>query len=124
MQILGTRGRIEIQIPFNAPAGMEAVIVIDDGRDLSGSGRDVIVYRLNGKLGCIYSIDPGKQYGQWTEVPGAPGTFTHSGLLMFGSAAETPETNVYTCTDIVPVPGTVTVGVGSVFSLGGRVSLP
>ena len=42
VQILGTQGRIEIQIPFNAPAGMEAVIVIDDGRDLSGSGRETI----------------------------------------------------------------------------------
>lgn len=42
VQILGTRGRIEIQIPFNAPAGMEATIVVDDGRDLSGSGREII----------------------------------------------------------------------------------
>ncbi|WP_414474850.1 Gfo/Idh/MocA family protein [Microvirga sp. M2] len=42
VQILGTRGRIEIQIPFNAPAGMEAAIVVDDGRDLSGGGRDHI----------------------------------------------------------------------------------
>lgn len=42
VQILGTRGRIEIQIPFNAPAGMEAAIVVDDGRDLSGSGREII----------------------------------------------------------------------------------
>ncbi|EIM25864.1 Gfo/Idh/MocA family protein [Microvirga lotononidis] len=40
VQILGTQGRIEIQIPFNAPASMEATIVIDDGRDLSGSGRE------------------------------------------------------------------------------------
>jgi predicted dehydrogenase len=42
VQILGTQGRIEIQIPFNAPAGMEATIVTDDGRDLSGSGRETI----------------------------------------------------------------------------------
>ncbi len=42
VQILGTQGRIEIQIPFNAPAGMEATIVVDDGRDLSGSGREII----------------------------------------------------------------------------------
>lgn len=42
VQILGTRGRIEIAIPFNAPAGGGTAIVIDDGRDLSGSGREVV----------------------------------------------------------------------------------
>ncbi|WP_114946049.1 Gfo/Idh/MocA family protein [Microvirga calopogonii] len=42
VQILGTQGRIEIQIPFNAPADQEAAIIVDDGRDLSGSGREII----------------------------------------------------------------------------------
>jgi predicted dehydrogenase len=42
VQILGTEGRIEIQIPFNAPAGMEATIIVDNGRDLTGSGREII----------------------------------------------------------------------------------
>lgn len=31
--ILGTRGRIEIPLPFNAPADQATVIVIDDSRD-------------------------------------------------------------------------------------------
>jgi predicted dehydrogenase len=42
VQILGTKGRIEILIPFNAPAGLEATIYVDDGRDLSGGGQEVI----------------------------------------------------------------------------------
>ena len=42
VQILGTIGRIEIEIPFNAPAGAETTIVFDDGRDLMGSGREVV----------------------------------------------------------------------------------
>jgi predicted dehydrogenase len=42
VQILGTKGRIEMAIPFNAPAGAEATICIDDGRDLMGSGRETI----------------------------------------------------------------------------------
>ncbi len=42
VQILGTQGRIEIEIPFNAPAGAEATIYVDDGRDLTGGGREMI----------------------------------------------------------------------------------
>jgi predicted dehydrogenase len=42
VNLLGTQGRIEIQIPFNAPAGRETTILVDDGRDLSGSGREII----------------------------------------------------------------------------------
>ena len=42
VQILGTRGRIEIEIPFNAPADVPARILVDDGRDLAGGGREVI----------------------------------------------------------------------------------
>ncbi|ATN35843.1 NAD-binding protein [Rhizobium sp. ACO-34A] len=41
--ILGTKGRIEIAIPFNAPADAGTVIAIDDGRDLTGGGREEIV---------------------------------------------------------------------------------
>jgi predicted dehydrogenase len=36
MQILGTTGRIEIEIPFNAPPDSPCRIYIDDGSDLSG----------------------------------------------------------------------------------------
>ncbi|MBM6593165.1 Gfo/Idh/MocA family protein [Microvirga pudoricolor] len=40
--ILGTKGRLEIAIPFNAPAGAETTIAFDDGRDLNGGGRETI----------------------------------------------------------------------------------
>ncbi len=36
VQFLGTRGRIEIEIPFNAPIDRPTRIFIDDGGDLSG----------------------------------------------------------------------------------------
>ena len=38
MQFLGTRGRIEIEIPFNAPVDQPTRIFVDDGSDLAGSG--------------------------------------------------------------------------------------
>jgi predicted dehydrogenase len=38
MQIFGTKGRIEIEIPFNAPNDRPTRILIDDGRDLFGGG--------------------------------------------------------------------------------------
>jgi predicted dehydrogenase len=38
VQFLGTRGRIEIEIPFNAPIDRPARLFIDDGSDLSGAG--------------------------------------------------------------------------------------
>jgi predicted dehydrogenase len=38
MQILGKKGRIEIEIPFNAPPDRPTRLWVDDGRDLFGSG--------------------------------------------------------------------------------------
>ncbi len=38
MQFLGTTGRIEIEIPFNAPPDRPCRIFVDDGRDIFGSG--------------------------------------------------------------------------------------
>jgi predicted dehydrogenase len=38
MQFLGTKGRLEIEIPFNAPPDRETRIFIDDGRDVFGGG--------------------------------------------------------------------------------------
>jgi len=38
MQFLGTTGRIEMEIPFNAPPDRPTKIFIDDGRDVFGSG--------------------------------------------------------------------------------------
>jgi predicted dehydrogenase len=41
VQILCTHGRIEIEIPFNAPPDRPCRIFVDDGRDVFGSGRRV-----------------------------------------------------------------------------------
>jgi predicted dehydrogenase len=38
MQFLGTKGRIEIEIPFNAPPDRPCRVFIDDGRDVFGGG--------------------------------------------------------------------------------------
>jgi predicted dehydrogenase len=38
MHFLGTKGRIEVEIPFNAPPDRPCRIFIDDGRDLFGGG--------------------------------------------------------------------------------------
>ncbi|WP_429820582.1 Gfo/Idh/MocA family protein [Ensifer sp. B1-9] len=40
--VLGTCGRLEIPIPFNAPADAPTRLVLDDGRDLAGGGRQEI----------------------------------------------------------------------------------
>jgi predicted dehydrogenase len=42
MSFLATKGRLELEIPFNAPAERAARILIDDGRDLLGGGSSVI----------------------------------------------------------------------------------
>lgn len=54
--VLGTRGRIEIPIPFNAPADVATVIVVDDGCDLSGRGRELI------------AVDPVDQYREQADA--------------------------------------------------------
>ena len=38
IQIFGSKGRIEIEIPFNAPTDRPCRILIDNGRDVFGSG--------------------------------------------------------------------------------------
>ncbi|MGB8476407.1 MAG: Gfo/Idh/MocA family oxidoreductase [Candidatus Acidiferrum sp.] len=38
MQFLGTKGRIEMEIPFNAPNDRPCRIFVDDGRDVFGGG--------------------------------------------------------------------------------------
>ncbi len=38
MHFLGTKGRIEIKIPFNAPNDRPCEILVDNGRDVFGSG--------------------------------------------------------------------------------------
>jgi len=41
MQICGARGRIEVEIPFNAPADKATRILIHDGSDLAGNNPEV-----------------------------------------------------------------------------------
>lgn len=42
MHLVGTTGRIEIEIPFNAPADRPCRIFVDDGSDLSGAGIETL----------------------------------------------------------------------------------
>jgi predicted dehydrogenase len=42
VHIVGTTGRIEIEIPFNAPPDRACRVFVDDGRTLSGEGRETI----------------------------------------------------------------------------------
>ena len=44
MHIFGTRGRIEIEIPFNPPHDRSNRIMIDDGRELAGAGAEVVQF--------------------------------------------------------------------------------
>jgi predicted dehydrogenase len=56
MHLIGTTGRIEIQIPFNAPADRRCVMFVDDGTDLAGGGIQAIAidqcnqYTIQGDL--------------------------------------------------------------------------
>jgi predicted dehydrogenase len=56
MQFLGTKGRISVEIPFNAPNDRPTRIFIDDGSDIFGSGiavKDFPIcdqYRIQGDL--------------------------------------------------------------------------
>jgi predicted dehydrogenase len=45
MQFFGTQGRIEIEIPFNAPPDQETRILVDDGRDVFGGGVAADIFR-------------------------------------------------------------------------------
>jgi predicted dehydrogenase len=42
MQLCGTRGRIEVEIPFNAPPDQPTRLFIHDGSDLAGNNPEVI----------------------------------------------------------------------------------
>jgi predicted dehydrogenase len=42
LQIFGTQGRIEIEIPFNAPPDRPCRIILDDGVDLSGRSAEIL----------------------------------------------------------------------------------
>jgi len=42
MHLFGTRGRVEVEVPFNAPPDRPTRILVDDGRDLHGGGIETI----------------------------------------------------------------------------------
>jgi predicted dehydrogenase len=42
VQIFGTTGRVEIEIPFNAPPDRPCRLFVDDGRDVFGGGVETI----------------------------------------------------------------------------------
>jgi len=46
VQIIGTEGRIEVQIPFNAPPDRPCKIFIDNGSDLSGAAIETIEFAV------------------------------------------------------------------------------
>ena len=46
VQIVGTRGRIEVQIPVNAPPDRACKILIDDGSDLFEAGAETIEFEV------------------------------------------------------------------------------
>jgi len=46
VQILGTKGRVEVEIPFNAPPDRKCRIFIDDGRDNFGGGIQVEEFEI------------------------------------------------------------------------------
>jgi predicted dehydrogenase len=44
VQALGTRGRVGVEIPFNAPPDRPCRIVVDDGSDLAGGGIEALTF--------------------------------------------------------------------------------
>jgi predicted dehydrogenase len=42
MQLYGSKGRIQLEIPFNPPHDRPARVILDDGRDLTGGGVSII----------------------------------------------------------------------------------
>ncbi|HZT61066.1 MAG TPA: Gfo/Idh/MocA family oxidoreductase [Pyrinomonadaceae bacterium] len=44
VQFFGTRGRIEVEIPFNAPTDRPTRVFVDDGSDIFGAGVEVIEF--------------------------------------------------------------------------------
>ena len=65
MHIVGTTGRIEIEIPLNAPPDRPCRIFVDDGRDLFGGGIETITiptcdqYTIQGDLFSRAILDDG-----------------------------------------------------------------
>jgi predicted dehydrogenase len=68
VQIFGTKGRIEIEIPFNAPPDRPCRIYVDDGADPSGRSAEVIEFETADQYtiqGDLFS----KSIREGTELP-------------------------------------------------------
>jgi predicted dehydrogenase len=68
VQILGTKGRIDIEIPFNAPPDRPCRIFVDDGADLSGRSAEILEFETCNQYtiqGDLFS----KSVRQGTELP-------------------------------------------------------
>ena len=68
MHFLGTRGRIEVVIPFNAPNDQPCHILVDDGKDLSGQGVEILEFATCDQYGIQGDLFS-KAILQQTEVP-------------------------------------------------------
>jgi predicted dehydrogenase len=44
VHIFGTRGQIDIRIPFNAPPDRACEVVVDSGKDLYGGGQELLMF--------------------------------------------------------------------------------
>jgi predicted dehydrogenase len=99
--IFGTRGRIQIDIPFNAPPDRPCRLWIDAGQDLSGAGAEIVElevcnqYTIQGDLfskavldgapapcaledavanmACIDAVFRSAESGRWEAPDGRPG---------------------------------------------------
>jgi len=47
VQIMGATGRIEVQIPVNAPPDRACQIIVDDGSDFFGGGQEIIEFEID-----------------------------------------------------------------------------
>jgi predicted dehydrogenase len=68
VQIFGTKGRIEIEIPFNAPPDRPCRIYVDDGADPSGRSAEVVEFKTADQYtiqGDLFS----KSIREGTELP-------------------------------------------------------
>jgi len=68
VQIFGTKGRIELEIPFNAPTERPCRIFIDDGADISGRSAELMEFEICNQYtiqGDLFS----KSIRQGTELP-------------------------------------------------------
>jgi predicted dehydrogenase len=83
VHVLGTRGRMEIEIPFNAPIDRPCRLRVDDGRDLFGGGVETIEletcdqYRIQGDLfsrailddaDVLYPLEKSLENMRWIEA--------------------------------------------------------